>query len=227
MPNASTNTRLRRLPAIATLVAEGDGGTAHPWVEGPRFPDAQQLLASGFAPDAVLLIPAEARQAAAWLESLRRDARLGLAPLLLARSWGESVDALSDGIASAAETLSGCVAAVATRLSGIAKREGADGDERLLTFLYLRPDYTLKPVADWRHERVYRYPLAAVLQQSQRSTHHAKLCQPRPAPRQRRSHAQPFLVALRTVRPRRQRHRIHQHQSGYALRMPLRKSQRQ
>ena len=164
MPNASTNTRLRRLPAIATLAADGDGGTPlDSWAEGPRFADAQQLLASGFAPDAVLLIPTDARQAATWLESLRRDARVGLAPLLLARSWGESVDALSDGIATSAETFTRCVAAIAVRLGEIAKRESADGDERLLTFLYLRPDYILKPVADWRHERLYRYPLADVL----------------------------------------------------------------
>jgi len=96
VPNASTNIRLRRLPAIATLAADGDGGTPlDSWAEGPRFANAQQLLASGFAPDAVLLIPTDARQAATWLESLRRDARVGLAPLLLARSWGESVDALS------------------------------------------------------------------------------------------------------------------------------------
>src|SRR5207302_3557639 len=43
------------------------------WTEGPHYPELPQLLAAGFAPDAVLLTPGDARQAASWLESLRRS----------------------------------------------------------------------------------------------------------------------------------------------------------
>jgi GGDEF domain-containing protein len=164
MFNASTGTKLRAVPAVATLV--GDGAAVTPlvsWVEGPRFPDAQQLITSGFAADVVLLIPGDARQATTWLEALRRDARIGLAPILLARSFGESIDALSDGVAAGAETIVHHASAFAARSRAICRSEPDEADDRLLMFLYLRPDYVLTPIADWRDERIYRYPLADVL----------------------------------------------------------------
>ena len=105
MPNASTSVRLRVLPAISTLVAKRasaeSGGAVAPdhWAEGPHYAEVPQLLAAGFAPDALLLTPGDARQAASWLESLRRAPRLALLPIFLNRSFGEAVDALSDGVA--------------------------------------------------------------------------------------------------------------------------------
>src|SRR5213078_2046035 len=135
MPTASTSVRLRVLPAISTLVAKRtsaeSGGAVAPdhWTEGPHYAEAPQLLAAGFAPDALLLTPGDARQAASWLESLRRAPRLALLPIFLNRSFGET----------------------------------AEGDERLLAFLYLRTERVLTPVADWRDERIYRYPLADAL----------------------------------------------------------------
>ena len=169
MPNTSISARLRALPSVATLVAER-ASVAHGAVaalgrltEGPHFADVQQLIAAGFAPDAVLLAPSDARQAATWLESLRRDVRLGLAPILLNRSFGEAIDALSDGVASTSESAAQHAAAITARATSLDQRETAEGDERLLAFLYLRTGRVLTPVADWRDERIYRYPLADAL----------------------------------------------------------------
>src|SRR5438874_2001345 len=169
MPTASTSVRLRVLPAISTLVVKRasaeSGGAVAPdhWTEGPHYPELPQLLAAGFAADAVLLTPGDARQAASWLESLRRAPRLALLPIFLNRSFGEAVDALSDGVASTPEAAAPEAAAIAARAPSLSRRETAEGDERLLAFLYLRPERVLTPVADWRDERIYRYPLADAL----------------------------------------------------------------
>ncbi|MGH8134446.1 MAG: diguanylate cyclase domain-containing protein, partial [Steroidobacteraceae bacterium] len=52
---------------------------------------------------------------------------------------------------------------IAARAASLGRRETAEGDERLLAFLYLRSGRILTPVADWRNERIYRYPLADAL----------------------------------------------------------------
>src|SRR5437763_1012609 len=169
MSTASTSVRLRVLPAISTLVAKRasaeSGGAVAPdhWTEGPHYAEVRELLAAGFAPDALLLTPGDARQAASWLESLRRAPRLALLPIFLNRSFGEAVDALSDGVASTPEAAAPEAAAIAARAASLSRRETAEGDERLLAFLYLRPERVLTPVADWRDERSYRYPLADAL----------------------------------------------------------------
>src|SRR5207248_5044516 len=79
------------------------------------------------------------------------------------RSFGEAVDALRDGVASTPEAAAPEAAAIAARTASLSRRETAEGDERLLAFLYLRTERVLTPVADWRDERIYRYPLADAL----------------------------------------------------------------
>src|SRR5439155_23095004 len=107
MRTASTSVRLRVLPAISTLVAKRasaeSGGAVAPdhWTEGPHYADVPQLLAAGFSPDALLLTPGDARQAAIWLESIRRAPRLALLPIFLNRACGAAGDAPSHGVASA------------------------------------------------------------------------------------------------------------------------------
>src|SRR5258708_25480211 len=165
MSNVSASAGLRALPAVATLVPErgpsghSAAGGAAAWAAGPHVGDVQQLIASGCEPAAVLLSPADAHQAAAWLEALRRDPRLALAPVLLPRSFGEGVDALSDGVAvggAAAEL----AAPIAARAAPLGRRETAEGDERLLAFLFLRPGPVLPPIADLRTRRTHRSPPA-------------------------------------------------------------------
>jgi GGDEF domain-containing protein len=168
MPNVSLSARLRAVPAVTTLLARraaehASAGALSAWTEGAHFPDVQQLIASGVVPDGVLLSPGDAYQAALWLESLRRDPRLALVPLVLSRSFGEAVDALSDGVASGPDGAAEHAAPIAARAASLGRRETAEGDERLLAFLYLRSGRVLTPLADWRDERIYRYPLADML----------------------------------------------------------------
>jgi GGDEF domain-containing protein len=168
MPNASASTRLRALPAVTTLVARfapGDlGASAHLTLsEGAHYEDVGQLIAAGAPSDAVLLYPGNAHQALTWLERLRRDARHALAPILLNRSFGAAVDALSDGVAPGLEAVRELVEPILARATSLKDRETGEGDERLLAFLYLRPGRVLTPLADWRAEAIYRYPVAEVL----------------------------------------------------------------
>ncbi|HYL03392.1 MAG TPA: hypothetical protein VEU54_08235 [Steroidobacteraceae bacterium] len=168
MPLASTSTKLRALPSITTLhaprtPAAGGGSRAAAWTEGAHFAGVELLIAADSTPDALLLCPADARQAGSWLEALRRDARFALAPILLDRSFGEAVDALADGISPGAEAAASAAADIAARAGALARRDTSEGEERLLAFLYLRAGRVLTPLADWRDEHIYRYPLADAL----------------------------------------------------------------
>jgi len=58
---------------------------------------------------------------------LRRDARLGITPILLNRSFGEAIDALSDGVASSSVSAAECAAAIAARAATLGRRETAEG----------------------------------------------------------------------------------------------------
>src|SRR2546429_4243380 len=164
MPTASTSVRLRVLPAISTRVAKRasaeSGGAVAPdhWPEGPDYADVPQLLAAGFAADALLLTPGDARQAASWLESLRRAPRLALLPIFLNRSFGEAVDVLSDGVASTPEVAAPEAAAIAARAPSLSRRETAEGAERLLAFHYLLHARVLTPVDDYLYTTIYRQP---------------------------------------------------------------------
>ena len=172
MPNISASARLRALPAVLTLLARRTpadqlAGAAHStWSEGPPFADAQQLLAAEVAADGVILYPADAHQALTWLQALRRAPRFALAPIFLNRSCGAAVDALSDGLASNLDAAAPKAAAIAARAAALGRRPTAEGDERLLAFLYLRPERILTPFADWRDAQIYRYPLADALGRS-------------------------------------------------------------
>ena len=153
-------------PPSQTAIAVVGGGPSGPgdspaaWHGAHHFPDAQQLLAATFAPEAIVLMPADESQAADWLRCLRRDARLGLKPLLLDRPLGALAAELSDGIATDLAAAARRARDMAQRGATAAQPGAATSDERLLTFLYLRPEHILTPVIDWREARICHYPLA-------------------------------------------------------------------
>lgn len=159
--NASSSAKLRSLTAIAAVVGDHarlqlqDG-----WYVSQTFRDPQHLIAAESAPQAILLAPNDARQATAWLESLRHDARVGLRPILLTRSFGPTADELSDGTVADGETIVRTAVEMTQRDGAVRRREAMTAEDRLLVFLYLRPERVLSPVSDWRSERLCRYPLA-------------------------------------------------------------------
>lgn len=161
MPNPSTSVRLRTLPTIALVVADG---AALPLLAGmagaAHFASPEQLIASEFPADAVVLSPRDDAEARSWLQTLRHNPRFGLRPLLLVVSGGAHADALCNGLASSAEDALRRADEMRVRWEALDRPEPVDGDDQLLTFLYLHPDYVLEPVADWQDERVHYYPLA-------------------------------------------------------------------
>lgn len=130
------------------------------WHDARDFSDAQQLIASGFAADAIVLAPADEPQAMEWLRGLRRDARLGLKPLFLDRPLGAIAVELSDGVATDGAALAHCASQMAQRAAQAGQLGVATAEDRLLTLLYLRPQRILAPVVDWRDTRICHYPLA-------------------------------------------------------------------
>ena len=138
------------------------GQTAATWYGARHFADAQQLLAAGFAAEAIVLAAAGQAQALSWLETLRRDARLGLKPILLSRPLGALAAELTDGVATDIGVAMRCAAEMAPRTAAATGLTGATSEDRLLAFLYLRPQRTLAPVVDWQSARICQYPVAEV-----------------------------------------------------------------
>ncbi len=127
-----------------------------------RFASAEALIAAEFTADAIVLSPRDALQAREWLTLLRQHRSLGLRPILLAASCGAHADALSDGVAANADEIGQYAAEIRERWEALGRSEPVDGDDQLLTFLYLHRNFRLEPVADWHNERVYYYPLADI-----------------------------------------------------------------
>jgi TackOD1 domain-containing protein len=159
--NASSSAKLRALPAIAAVTGDhARSQVSDGWYAARTFGDPQQLIGSGFSPEAILLAPNDPAQAASWLESLRRDARLGLKPLLLTRQLGATAAELSDGIAADGNAIIRLAMEMSQRVASVKPRDAMTADDRLLFFLLLRPERLLSPLTDWRNERICRYPLA-------------------------------------------------------------------
>ncbi len=142
-------------------------GTSHPgsaispaaWQGALHFQDAEELLTSDFAAEAIVLAPVDETQAIEWLHILRRDARLGLKPVLLDRPFGAHAMQLSDGVAADTATAARHASEMAQRAAD-AGQPTATSEERLLAFLHLRPKHILTPVIEWRDTRICHYPVA-------------------------------------------------------------------
>lgn len=159
--SASSSVKLRALPAIAAVMGDHTRSSSQDdWYASRTFSDPQHLIASGFSPEAIALAPRDPVQAAAWLDALRRDTRLGLKPLLLTRPSGEVAAELSDGIAADGTAVIHAATNMGQRSASVRRHDAMTADDRLLLFLYLRPERTLSPLTEWRNERVCRYPLA-------------------------------------------------------------------
>lgn len=165
--NASSSVKLRALPAIAAVAGDHARSQLQDgWYASRSFADPQHLIAAEFTPEAILLAPNDSAQAASWLEALRRDARLGLKPLLLTRPLGAAAAELSDGVATDADVIIRAAMEMSQRNASVKRRDAMTGDDRLLAFLYLRPERVLAPLTDWHNQRICRYPLADALCES-------------------------------------------------------------
>jgi hypothetical protein len=156
--------KVRALPVVASIVSGpsvgGFGDAAALRVAGPSYPNAAALLANAaFTADAVMLYPTDAAQAFDWLRSLRRDSRYAISPVFTTRRWNEAVDALSDGAITDPSQIYEQCAAIHDNSRALPTRAALDAEERVLAFLYTRPNYVLQPVCDWSTAQIYSYPL--------------------------------------------------------------------
>lgn len=98
------------------------------------------------------------------LRQIRCDHQQCLKPVFLAHECGRLADSLADGIVHSADE----AIAKARSIQELAKtlpdhHDPEHKEERLLRYLYLRPELTLEPLRDWKHPQVYHYPLVDVL----------------------------------------------------------------
>lgn len=157
--------KLRALPTLATVVSTARTASAHSTVSnirsaGTTYSGAQGLLNSGTSvPDAVLLYPHDATEALSWSRALRADERFALLPIFSARAFDGDFAELTDGVFDTVAEILGRVSDFKQRAAMLPARDHLTCDERLLAFLFLRPDCTLTPRSDWSSASIYRHPL--------------------------------------------------------------------
>jgi GGDEF domain-containing protein len=146
-------------PSGVPLLPEALAGLCLP---GPIYPNADALLGAESSADASMLYPADAQQAAQWLWTLRSDARFALRPLFVSRSFGEAADALCDGVIESPAQAAERIAQIQDRQAILPVRDPLDPEQRLLCFLFTRPERIVAPCPEWRSEHIYHYPLLDV-----------------------------------------------------------------
>jgi hypothetical protein len=159
----ASSVKIQSAPVVASIMSAGTAASMHAsesWrVTGPSFPNAQALLRSGTAVDAVLLHATDAAQAFAWLKELRGSAEFALTPMFCTQVFHEAVGALVDEVLEHATRISERVAAILERQLDLPSRANMDERDRLLAVLYTRELREIRPLCDWRSELIYRYPL--------------------------------------------------------------------
>jgi GGDEF domain-containing protein len=154
--------KLRALPVVATIgggavrVAGRDADAAF---AGPHYPSVEALLTATETADAVVVPTRDGAVRDAALAQLRADPRYALTPLLVTASAPLAPTSLADGDCAIPELAYRTIADIRERTLALPNESLQDPEARLLGFLYSRPNKTIAPLADWRTERCYRFPL--------------------------------------------------------------------
>lgn len=130
------------------------------------FDEYRAFRESGLKPAAFIIRSTDAGETGEWLRRIRRDPDHGARLAFVEGEVSEADAAISDG------PLPGTVPALLERIDAATARSqamrGKDDDRSpaalLLEYLWLRPGATLEPRADWRHPRLYHYPLLDALE---------------------------------------------------------------
>ena len=162
----ASTVKVQSVPVIGNVGAVVAAVSAHApetrRVAGPSFANAQALLGSGTLVDAVVLYANDADQAFVWLKELRGSATFALAPIFSFRRFdAPAVQALLDAVIDHPEQMVECIASIDERRAALAA-VNMDEQDRLLAFLYTRPDRMVSAFRDWQHEHIYRYPILEV-----------------------------------------------------------------
>ncbi len=154
--------KLRALPTVATVGEAGVRGKSRnsdATFAGPHYATVEALLVAVELSDAVVLQTRDQARCDQWLAELRRDARYALLPLLVAASGPLPQESLADGDYRVPDEAYHTIAEIRDRTLALPAESLADSEARVIGYLYSRPNKMLVPLADWRTERLYRYPL--------------------------------------------------------------------
>lgn len=156
----TSSVKIPSLPVIGTVGAPASAHAPDTWrVAGQSFANPQALLRSGAVVDAIVLSAKDADEAFEWLKELRASPAHALAPIFSSRRYdAPAVQALLDASIEDPEQMLDRIAAIQERRAALAAST-MDEQDRLLAFLYTRPERLLSAFRDWRHEHIYRYPI--------------------------------------------------------------------
>jgi Thaumarchaeal output domain 1 len=160
---AESTARLHVLPILANVISTASSTSAADQatsrIPGQTYSGVQALLKSTATPEAIVLHPVDAAEALHWAEALRSDERFALSPMFSVRAFGDAFAALTDGTVETATSVLERVREIRERRAVLPAREHLSCDERLLAFLYTRPERQIAPICDWSSEPIYRFPL--------------------------------------------------------------------
>lgn len=130
--------------------------------------DYSEFHQSGRSPDAFIIKSDDADYTGLMLRQLRHDPDHATALAFIDGAAGELERAASDGgLPRAAQALVERISQTRSRARAIrVKNDNRSPDALILEYMWLRPDYVLEPLADWRHQRRYRYPALELLDRS-------------------------------------------------------------
>lgn len=147
-------------PRVAQLTVGGCG--AH------CYADYAEFHQSGMSPAAFIIKSDDPAYTSLALRQLRHDPDHATALAFIDGAAGELEQAASDGaLPRAARALVERIGQSRSRARAMrVKNDNRSPDALLLEYMWLRPDYVLEPLADWKHARRYRYPALELLDRS-------------------------------------------------------------
>ncbi len=129
------------------------------------FADYGEFRQSGLKPEAFIVKSEDPAYVGQVLRELRRDPDQATALAFVDGACDEADQAVGDGkLPGTSQALLERIGQTRSRAQAMRARNDDRGtDALLLEFMWLRPNYVLEPLADWRHPRRYRYPVLEAL----------------------------------------------------------------
>lgn len=106
----------------------------------------------------------DARESFEVLSQVRSDPKQCLKPVYMVHDTGPTAMGLADGLVADAREARAKYECFMRYAAGVIDRpDPGTAQERVLHYLYLRPELLLTPVKDWQHPHLYDVPLVALL----------------------------------------------------------------
>jgi GGDEF domain-containing protein len=167
MVNGEADALVRKHTDPLVMFARANSGLAGSFgnsFQVKQFEDYEAWRATGLRPSAFVIEAEDSRNVSDLLWKIREDGDV-FSTLCFISGAVEPLHALlADGGVPAVAILKDKIArAVDLEASFKSRDAGASRLERLLKYLWLRPDFILQPQHEWRNPRFYHYPLLEAL----------------------------------------------------------------